>query len=147
MPKLAVMNGIYIPKDVEFIDDKGKLKSNFEFPKSERVKVELTYASLGQKNAYMQSYAEAAKGKENSTKIKTDISYDKALKKHVMKIENLEDEKGNVIKNGYQLADCQHPGLNELKQDLFYRICGIRLDDEVDDGPGELTVGEEKASV
>ena len=147
MPKLATLKGKYIPKDVEFMGSNGKMIPNSDFPTEEQVKVDMTYATLGQKNNYMQTYAEAKKNKNDPTKIKFDNAYDAALKKHVLNIENLEDDKGKKIKNGWDLVACNHPGLNDLKQDLFYRICGIRIDEEEDDGPGEFIEGEGKASV
>jgi hypothetical protein len=72
--------------------------------------------------------------------------YSAAIRKHVKKISNLEDENGMPIATGEQLAANENYNLNDLKQDLFFRICGIRVDDEPDDGAGELTVGEKKAS-
>lgn len=143
MPKLPTFKQIYIPKDVEFVNDDGKLIPNSEFPVSEQVKCELTYASLEQKSNYMQTYSETGKNSGKNFKIKTENKYNKCLEKHVIKIENLFDEKGKIIDNGFKLVRCSHPGLNEFKQDLFYRINAIRFDEDVeDDGPGELTEGE-----
>ena len=124
MAKLMTMSGTYIPREVEFYNSAGELKQNSELSETEQVKTSITYATLGQKDSYLQSYAEAQKGK-SSAKIKTDVSYDVCLKKHVKSIDNLEDDKGVKITNGFQLVSCLHPALNDLKQDLFYRICGI----------------------
>jgi len=144
MPKLPTINGVYVPKEVEFVDETDKkIKPNSKIPKSKQVKVNMTYATLDQKSSYMQSYGEAkAKG---TTKIKTDFYYDAALKKHIQKIENLSDDKDNPITSGHALVNCQHPFLNDFKQDLFFRICGIRndQDDDDDDGPGAFNEGED----
>jgi hypothetical protein len=142
VPKLPTFNGYYIPKDLEFLDDDKKIVPNSELPKDKQVQVEMTYATLNQKNDYMQVYSESKKrGKVG--KLKTEMLYDQALKKHVKKIDNLSDENGNPLTNGFLLVACQNPWLNDFKQDLFNRICGVRVDEEEDDGPGELTEGED----
>lgn len=142
MAKLATFNGTYIPKDVEFNNEVGKMIPNSELPVGKQVKFELTFADIDQKSFYMQTYAESGATKKDSVKMKTDYKYNEAMKKHVLKIENLDG-----FRNGIDLSKSHHPGLNELKQDLFFRICGIRVDDEPNDGPGEFTEGEELASV
>lgn len=143
MPKLPKFNNVYVPKDVEFVNDELKSIPNSEFPKGEQVKVNLTFATLAQKGEYMQSFLETGKKKTGSSKIKTEHNYDQALKKHVLKIENLFGSNDKPIKNGLELSKDNHPGLNDLKQDLFYRICGIRFDEnDDDDGSGELSQGE-----
>lgn len=142
MPKLPSYNGKYIPLKVEFADNSGKVKPNSEFPEAERVRVEMTYATIDQKNNYLQVYSEVKKKQSDFTRIKTDMMYASALRKHVIEIANLTDEKGKPIKTGVDLVNCTHPFLNAFKEDLFYRICGIRFDEESEDGPGELSEGE-----
>lgn len=144
MPKIASYKTVYTPRSVEFLDGAGKLKKNIDFPVEERVIVELSYATIDQKNKYMQFYSETGRGE--AVKMFQNYDYSGALKKHVKKISNLFDENGLPIANGEQLAANDNYNLNDLKQDLFFRICGIRVDDEPDDGPGELFAGEKKAS-
>ena len=147
MPKIASSKSTYIPRDVEFLDNAGKLKKNILFPPEEQVKVELTFATIDQKSRYMQFYSETKKGKDDAVKMFQNYDYESALRKHVKRIDHLTDDEGTPIVNGEQLAANENHNLNDLKQDLFFRICGIRVDDEPgDDGPAELTVGEKKAS-
>lgn len=147
MPKIASYKSTYIPRDVEFRDETGKLKKNILFPAAEQVRVEMSYATIDQKSHYMQFYSETGKGRDAAVKMFQNYDYNSALKKHIKKVENLFEADGVAIENGEQLAANENHELNDLKQDLFFRICGIRIDDEPgDDGPAELTVGEKKAS-
>lgn len=146
MPKIASFKSVYVPKDIEFLDENGKRKKNADFPAEEQVKAELSYATIDQKNRYMQFYSETGKGRNDAVKMFQNYDYNSALKKHVKRIFNLFDENGKEIANGDQLVSNENYNLNDLKQDLFFRICGIRVDDEPDDGPGELTQGEKIAS-
>lgn len=140
MPKIASKKGLYVPRGVEFRDDLGRRRRNEDFPPSEQVKVELQYADLAQKNRYMQFVYRSGKDKEMETR--QDYDFNTALRKHVKKIENLFDDDDVAISDGFKLVACDNHELNDLKLDLFHRICGIRLDDEPDDGPGEFLPGE-----
>lgn len=148
MARLASYQNLYVPKETYFRDAKGTLKKNSELSIDERVEIEMTYATIDQKNAYMQFYSETGKGKEAAIKMFQSYHVDQALKKHIQKVKNLEDENGKAITDGADLVMCKHPELNDFKQDLFFRICGIRLDEDAvdDDKQGELTLGESKAS-
>lgn len=147
MAKIASFKAVYTPRDVEFLDASGKLKKNIELPVEERVTVELSYATIDQKNRYMQFYSETGKGRDDAVKMFQNYDYAGALKKHIKKISNLFGDDGLLIVTGEQLAANENHNLNDLKQDLFFRICGIRVDEEPgDDGPGELFAGEKKAS-
>lgn len=144
MAKIASYKTLYTPRDIQFFGSAGKLMKNIELPAEERVSVELSYATIDQKSRYMQFHSETGKG--DAVKMFQNYDYSAAIRKHVKKISNLEDENGSPIANGEQLAANDNYNLNDLKQDLFFRICGIRVDDEPDDGPGELFAGEKKAS-
>ena len=137
MAKLSTVNGVYIPKDVKFGSSKdGKLKKNSELTGTDQVLTNITYATLEQKSIYVKSYAQS-----KDDKVMTDMAFSQCLKKHVLKIENLCDDKDKEIGNGIQLVACKNHLLNEFKQDLFMKICGVS-DDEDDDGSTELSEGE-----
>jgi len=142
MPKLSTFNSTYVPKDVEFRDENGKLKKNIDFPITDQVKCELTFASLEQKAKYMHTFSKVD-GKKNSVEgieVHTEYLYNDAIRRHVLKIENLFEDSGRAIKNGDDLVKFRDPSADDLKQDLFLRICGIRDDD--DEGAGILSEGE-----
>ena len=136
MAKLPTLNNAYTPKDIEFVNDAGQVVPNSELPIDAQVRVEMTFATIGQREQYTQVFSEASDdfGKMN---IKTRNEYDVALKKHIIAIENLVDDKDQPIKNGADLVNCKHPFLNDFKVDLFMRICGTRVDDY--SGSGELS--------
>jgi len=145
MPKVPTFKSLYIPKDVYFLDDAGKLKRNSEFPDNEIVKCELSYSDVEQKNAYMQFYYRQSGKKSESMEMHQQYSYNACLRKHVKRIDNLIGDDGKPIHDGASLVLCNNPGLNDLKIDLFQKINGIKIDDE-DETTGELSLGEEKAS-
>jgi hypothetical protein len=137
MAKLPTINSTYTPKEIEFVNSAGEIVPNSDLPLDERVRVELTFATIGQRERYTQVFSQMGDGESDLINIKTLNEYDVALKKHIVSIENLEDENGKRIKNGVDLINCKNPFLNDFKQDLFLRICGTRVDDP--DGPGELS--------
>lgn len=141
MPKLASYGNTYTPLDFEY--SKGLF--NRDLPPEERIRMDITHATIGEKGKYMQFYSETGAGKNAAIKMFQNYEYDSALRTHVKRIYNLSDENDVPITNGAELVACKNPLLNDLKQDVFFRICGVRLDDG-DDGPGELTVGENPAS-
>lgn len=142
--KLVKADRFFIPS-VEFPTDEGNI-NNRELPESEQVKCEITLATIDQKSKYIGSYSTTPTGKKKkkAEEIKSfvDFHYEDCVKKHCGKITGLEDYK---VTSGITLVDkaVDYADLNDLIQDIFFKVCGIHEDDSKDgsDG-GELTEGE-----
>lgn len=139
--KLVEAERIFIP-NVEFPTENGKEK-NRELPEEDQVKCEIELATIGQKNKYIGSYSVAGKKGNKEVKSFIDFHYDTAVRKHCTKVTGLEDF---GVKDGNTLLESakKYPVLNDVIQEVFFKINGIHEDDTAggSDG-GELTEGEE----
>ena len=142
MARIPSFKTRYTPRDLFFYGEDGKLTRNIDLPAEEQVRCVVTFADVEQKAQYM-SFSTGAQG--DDVRMYSKYEYNNALKKHVKKIEGLFLPDGTPIEDGAGLVASGEPGLNDLKLDLFHRICGIRLDDQ-DQMPGDLLPGEPTAS-
>ena len=144
--KLTTQGRPFIP-DVLFPTDEG-IVNNRDLPESDRVEADITLASVGQKSEYLGSYTV---GNKKAMLAGADLKqyavlqYDKCIRKHVTALRGL-DEFG--ITNGRTLIEHETtPELNDLIQDLFFKINGMHSDDVGAGGDaGEFTPGESQAS-
>ena len=131
--KLTTVGRIFIPR-VSFPTDDGVV-SNRELPIGEQVKCEVSLAGIDDKTTYLGIYREG-------TKQFSQFQYEKCVRKHCNKINGLE---AYGIVDGKTL--CNHeptPELNDIIQEVFFKVCSIHEDDTVagNDGGSELTEKE-----
>jgi len=146
--KLTSFKREVIP-DINLRDSEtNEIVENANLKKSDQIKAEITYANPEQKFYYLGNSTETKikKGnkKADSAKTRQDWKIEEAIREHVKHITGcLRDyfRDGNTLWDGPVCTERE-----DLIVDLFFRICGIRLDSEPDDGPGELTEGESEAS-
>ena len=146
--KLVQAERIFIP-DVDFPTDEGII-NNRKQPPEDQVTAEIKMATIEEKTRYLDSYSETPTGKKakKAGAIKSYIAfrYNECLKKHCGPVKGLEDF---GVTSGITLMDkaAEYPVLNDVIREIFFKINGIHDDDSEGGDAGEMTEGEEQASV
>lgn len=126
--KLTSFNAFYIP-DFKFKDEAGNTVNNKDLPENEQIKTEITLATIDQRSKYISLHTYCDNLEDGAEKTVTNYNFKTCISTHVKKIIGLE-ELG--IKTGYDLAN--YPAaveLNELMQDLFLKINGVKAEDKI----------------
>jgi hypothetical protein len=124
--KLTTVN-IYIP-DIMVQTDTGEVINNQDNDVSDQIKATITMANIQEKARYI-NLNSFVNSKSKDADIKSVVSYDynTCIKKHVEKIEGLEEF---GITDGKTLLEYPaNPILNDLINDLFAKINGTKDED------------------
>ena len=151
--KLTTFNDRVTP-DIELRDaETGEAVQNRDLKKEDVIEARITYADPDEKLTYLGTRYETEIGSKRRRTRNRDVStsysefrIEECIRKHVQEITGCISEHyrdGNSLMDGEPSAE-----RNDLIMDLFYRINGIRLDDDPfeDGGAGPLSEGESRAS-
>lgn len=121
--KLTSFNALYTP-DIKVKLEDDSVVNNKDLPVNDRIETEITLASISQKSKYISLHTYS--GSEESKSV-SNFNYSCCIETHVIKITGLEEY---GIKTGKDLiAHAPTIELNELIQDLFMKINGIKSED------------------
>jgi hypothetical protein len=124
--KLTSVN-IYIP-DIMVQTDSGEVINNQDNDANDQIKATITMASIQEKARYI-NLNSFVNSKSKDADIKSVVSYDynACIKKHVEKIEGLEDF--GIIDGKTLLEHPANPMLNDLINDIFSKVNGTKDED------------------
>ena len=141
--KLTTISRDFVP-NVSFPTEEGNTVFNRELPPDEQVSCQLSLATIGQKTEYLGSYTVGNRNEliSGTAKQFTVLQYEKCVRKHCKTVKGLE---AFGITNGRTLvAHEPTPELNEIIQEIFFKVNGIHADDllpdeeELTDDSGEF---------
>ena len=144
--KLTTISRNFVP-DVFFPTEEGEIVSNRDLAPEEQVSCEITLASIGQKTEYLGSYTVGNASTVKSGEIKqfTVLQYEKCVRKHCKRIKGLE---AFDVTTGRSLVEHNPtPELNEIIQEIFFKVNGIHSDDSsISSDSSDFSSKELKAS-
>jgi hypothetical protein len=124
--KLTQFDATYIP-DIKYKDSEGNIIKNRENDPEDQIICEITMASQAQKGKYITFLSYNDSKDEEKTINKTVFNYNSCIEAHVKKVMGLEEF--NINDGKSLIVHVPTPELNDLINDLFLKICGIKVED------------------